>query len=346
MSKGSDGQAAGEVSLSNRRETSPFFGADGVGIDRLSLSFPVHEFEQDRSAWTREQVRNPGTPDAASTLSGSVDLGDGVRAFVGVQEVPATGQVVGKIELNPARVVDPDGHSLATVEVLPTAVAAAWAAAADLVAPACGPEDARVKRLDVARDFHGVERPDFYLRGLAPVKRPWARKNLVHFDPARKGAQTLMVGSGAGVVRLYDKHAETSGQVPPGTLRWEAECRSDWSKRYGDMRSLGDINCESVDRLALNRWEWSAMGVEVTATERVVEKVQRSGLSPAKQRAFLGFLLMRSVGAESPMSNDTATEFNRLVRTLGVTLDAGEPAGPAFVGRLDFEAGTEVLRAA
>ena len=53
MSKGSDGQAAGEVSLSNRRETSPFFGADGVGIDRLSLSFPVHEFEQDRSATIR-----------------------------------------------------------------------------------------------------------------------------------------------------------------------------------------------------------------------------------------------------------------------------------------------------
>jgi hypothetical protein len=220
--------------------------------------------------------------------------------------------------------------------------------AVELACPAVrGVKDLNVKRVDLTRDFE-CERPDFYLRGLGPVKRPWARRNLVHFDPSRNGAQTLMVGSGAGVVRLYDKCAETEGAAPEGTLRWEAECRSGWATNYGGICKVSDLHdAKKSAALAANRWEWSAMGVEVSARSRVIEKVQRSGLSPAKQRGFLGWLVMSAEGITSPMGYETSAEYSRLARQLGVSLGTealGESTG--FVGRLDWDTGREVLHAA
>jgi hypothetical protein len=107
--------------------------------------------------------------------------------------------------------------------------------------------------------------------------------------------------------------------------------------------------------MAINRWEWSAMGVEVGATDRIVEQVVRSGLSPAKQRGFLGHLLLASVGATSPLSKETAAQYHRLQRDLGIALgpaslgddDEGQAVEVGgFVGRLDFATGREVVRVA
>jgi len=157
-----------------------------------------------------------------------------------------------------------------------------------------------------------------------------------------------MVGSGAGVVRLYDKWAESDGAAPAGTLRWEAECRTGWTQNYGSIAKVSDLRSpERASALAENRWEWSAMGVEVSARSRVIEKVQRSGLSPAKQRGFLGWLVMQSEGIASPMGFETSAEYSRLARQLGVSIgsDAAEET-TGFVGRLDWETGREVLRAA
>lgn len=302
----------------------------------------MSSFESDPSAWSSINTRNPSTPMAVETRSVSVDVKPNVRAFVGVTEVE--GQPWAKIEFNPSRVVDPDGHSLCPVVELPGAVALVVNQAAEVVGVPDEVGEMRVKRIDVARDFTGVDRPDFYVRGLGPVKRPWARRNGVYFDPSRNGAQTLHVGSGAGSVRLYDKDAESGGNAP-GVLRWEVEARASWAQNYGGMKVLGDVSTETVGRLAANRWEWSAMGVEVTATERVLEAVQRSGLTPAKQRSFLGHLLLQAHGMASPLSNDTASEFNRLQRGLGVVLTP-DTDGAGFVGRLDWESGREVVRVA
>jgi hypothetical protein len=208
--------------------------------------------------------------------------------------------------------------------------------------------DARVKRLDIAGDFQGVEEPTFYIRGLAPMKRPYARRQYVYNNPQRGNAETFWVGSGAGGVRLYDK-AQENPAAPEGTVRWECECRSDWLERIAGIRVVEDLSDEKVALLAADRWEWSAMGREVSATDRVVEKVIRSELSPAKQRGFLGHCLMESRGVSAPMGKATAAAYRRLQRDLNVVLDArmfdgGRGAG--FVGWLDYEAGKEIVRVA
>lgn len=336
--------ATGQVPLSNRRGTSVKKRLRGFGVDRLSVSWPCRGFDPDPSVWSSISMRNPGTPLAAESRSVSVELAPGVRAFVGVREVPAKGETWAKCEFNPSRVVDAEGHSLAPVEAVQSVTARVLAAAGEIVGLPGELETARVRRIDVARDFEGVDRPDLFVRTLAPLPRPWARQNLVHFDPSRHGAQTLMVGSGAGVARLYDKNAETGGDAP-GVLRWEVEARSAWAKNYGGVDVLGDVVPANVVQLAVNRWEWSQMGAEVSSAERVIEIVSRAGLSPAKERAFLGWLFCQAHGWDRPISKNSVAEWRRLQRELGVSLVRPDgSASVTFVSRLDWETGREVVR--
>jgi hypothetical protein len=318
------------------------------GLDRTSVSFPLDSFESDPSAWASRSIRGEGTPEQAESRNVSVDVG-GVSAFVGVAQVGATGRWFGKIECNPARMVDPEGVSLCPVVELPTVMNRVWRAAAEVVSPACELGGVRVKRLDVARDFEGVEHPAFYVQGLLGIRRPWARQQYTYNDPARGLAQTLFVGSNSGGTRLYDNHAAKPDRAPEGSLRWEAECRQGWSNRYGGIVSLSDVDSSSVDIIGKNRWEWSGMGAEVAATDRVLEKVLRSGLSSAKQQRLLGALLISSRGLSVQMGKNQASEYARVTRELGIVLspdlfDGSDGAG--FVGHLDLDAGREMLRVA
>lgn len=326
--------APAAVSLSNRRETGSKSEPQGLGVDRVSFSFSVEDFEWDPSAWSSVTLRNPGTPNESRTYGTSIG-----GVFVGVMSNPGLkGAWIGKVEANPARVLDPTGwHALEPSRFF-EAVEMMGRAAGPLVQRQGPIAAARLKRLDVCRDFETTD-PAAIVRGLGPVHRPWSRRNLVHFDPARGGAQTLMVGSASGVVRLYDKHAETDGKAPEGTLRWEVEARGDWVKKYGHMMNLGDVTEENVKALAEDRWSWSAMDRELSATEQIVEKVMRLDVSPTVKERLVGRLVMEQAGCSYPMAKATATKYRRMVRELGIALDP-DAAGAAT--RLDWETGKQL----
>jgi hypothetical protein len=339
--------SAGEVSLSNRRETASVTEAVLVrtGVDRLSLSFPAEQWNPDPTGWDSVTIGRAGTPQEFTRRGTTVRSEDGRRqVFVGVSDVQGQPVEWAKVEFNPSRIVDPDGHSLAMVEDLAPALDVALGLAEDRVRWSCKVGEMRVKRIDLARDFSGVERPAYTIRGLGPVRRPWARRNLVHFDPSRSGAQTLMVGSGSGVVRLYDKWAETKGAAPEGTVRWEVEARDGWCNRYGEIRTMADVDDDGLERFAKDRWDWSAMGSEVSATERVVEQVMRSGLSYREQRQYLGHLMMMAAGVEVPAGTEAMAKWNRLTRKLGIVLGEETFASSGgFSSRLDWDSGSEVV---
>ena len=277
--------------------------------------------------------------------STSVEVRPGVRAFVGVSDVAGAPCPVAKIELNPARVLDPDGCSLAPAAAVAGVVREALSQAGCLVRLPEDLESLRVKRLDVARDFEGISSPPELLRALAPLHRPWARRNLIHADPSRNGAQTLMVGSAAGVMRAYDKHAESPEKVPEGVLRFEVEARDRWAERYGGMRRLGDVTEANVLVLARNRWEWSQMGAEVVkGPEAVRAKLARTGLSGAQQRAFIGYLWEQACGGTFDGSSHTLVKYRGLQRELGIAPAELFSSSEGVVVRLDFDSGREVVR--
>jgi hypothetical protein len=339
------------VPLSNRRGTrtlSKPFGGIGVGLDRVSLSFPVTDFEPHPAGWASISEINPGgARETRRTNYGSSVVVDGVKVFVGVALIGATGQTMGKVEFNPSRIVDPDGYGVATLAEAKDAAGQVWAAAGELVAPAVPIDEAKAKRLDVTKDFGQVDQPANLIRGLAPIHRPWAKRNLVHADPQRHGAQTLMVGGGPGVVRLYDKWAETQGKAPAGTVRWEAECRAAWLGQYGGMSRWADVTDQTVGQLARNRWEWSAMGAEVSGTSRVVDKVAASDLSEREQCMFLGWLVSQAAGKGwQPGSKTTLAKWRKVQRDIGVAVGDLSDGQAGFVSRLDWDTGREVLRVA
>jgi hypothetical protein len=339
---------------------------EGYGVDRLSLAFPLRDWDRDPEVWTGGINSRPGLQGTCS-YNGSVPIGGGgpltiggVQVFVGAREITATGRPWGKVEFNPARVVDPDGVGLCPVSDLRSTIEAAVYVAREIVTPAVPIDDMRVRRVDLARDFAGVDSAAFYVRGLLNVRRPWARYSAVYNDPKLGGAESLRVGSGAGMVRLYDKHEESPERAAPGHLRWEAECRRGWAENYGGVAVVTDLNAYKLGTLASNRWEWSSMGTQIAATDRVIEKIQRAGhradcpkgckehLSAAEQRGFYGYLVFTAKGWPSPTAKATGAKYGRIARDLAITCAILEPDVDEadITGRLDWDTGREVLRVA
>jgi hypothetical protein len=346
-----------EVCLSNRKTnlalsaltdtasiSERWLAARGVGVDRVSVAFPLAARQADPTAWDSVRVSH-GVQGRSERFEASVELSEGVRAYVGAQEIPdANPPWWGKVELNPSRVLDPEGWGLASVGDAIAVVDDVVGSLGELVRPRSGPEEWLVKRIDVARDFVGIEGSAIVVNGLGPIKRPWARRNLVHADPGRNGAQTLMVGSGAGVVRLYDKAAESRGKAPDGTLRWECEARARWLGRYASVRAWSELGPSGLQALVRDRWEWSAMGVGVSDDlSDVVERLEGSGLSPREQAGYLGWLVMRSAGRPwVPGSHHTEDKYRRVERESGISFARlVETAG--VTRRLDFDRG-ELVR--
>jgi hypothetical protein len=340
MSLPVDDDATGFPSLT---EGKPLRFSELVGCDKLSISFPVDNFDSDLTSWSTRMVVASGSVNQSETRSAKVSLVPGQWAHVGLRYIPGNNRWFAKVEFNPARVIDPDGVTLCPLgDVYDlTADVVGEVVREGLVEPAVGSlGEMRVKRVDLARDFV-VDRPGWFVDALRTVPRPWVRRTSVY--SGANGAQTLMAGSNAGSCRLYDKHEQTGGVAPPGTLRWEVEAKA-WAERFGGVETMADMqDLDRVADLAWNRWEWSGMGHKVMAKDEMIRLVESSGLSPAKQRSFVGWLVMQSVGTPQRLSNDTASEFRRIARDLGIALGVDDPAVPAFSARLDMESGTAVV---
>ena len=352
-SKASRATRAGQVSLSNRRETSSLIEPLAFGLDRLSVSFQVYDYDKTQKNWdsytAQHSTDRAGKAGVIHSLSRRVEVVPGVNAFVGLRVMEVKGEsaaVFGKIEFNPARCADPEGFGLASVDETISALVASVSAAGCVIVPVRHDElsSYKLKRLDVAKDFRSVIEPSALIRGLAPIPRSWSRKNLVHADPSKNGAQTLMVGSNSGIARLYDKCAETQGKVAQGTVRFEIEGRSDWLKNYGGMRSVADLSNEKVRGFARDRWEWSKMGVEVKSTAGVVDVVARSGLTPRQQQNFIGWLVMQSTPYAYTPAKEALAKFRKLQRELNISIGADVVGSVGFSSRLDWESGEEVTR--
>lgn len=325
---------------------------EGVGVDRLSLSFPVLAVRALDHEWSSHQLTN-GRPSASTVL----DL-DGAKVMVGITSLPkedGTTGVWAKVEGNPSRLSDPDGCSLLPFDSVQDAARVMWEVARAFVAPACPLEAARVKRLDVARDFTDVQVPAVYVRGLLNLKRAYARKSFMYSNPQAGNAETLFVGSKSGGVRLYDQHqAYAEKGAAEGSVRWEVEARADWLERLG-MARLGDVQPHRLETMGWDRWDWSAMGTAVTGAGNVVELVQalaREGHiatpsgkpSWAKADRLLGQLVREGFGVSAPAAKGTTAEYNKLKKLLGIvpTADLLSVKDSTVMGRLDFATGREV----
>jgi len=252
------------------------------------------------------------------------------------------------LQVNPARVVDPEGWGLASLPQAQEALEWAWAHLRPLVVPRRPLESAKLSRLDVAVDFHDVLLPDRYIRNLAdaPASRHGQRRLVWAGD--RSDGATLYWGNGRGEVRIYDKHIETAGRAPRGTMRGETEARRKWCKKAG-LGEVGDLRMERLTALMRRKWEDSGMGTPVTSLPQwMADLAADPEITDVVLRGVVGDFLTRSYGLKLSLSPGTEKTYKEITKRHGIPALVTPLAddGCPLRMRLDLESGQEVVHAA
>lgn len=343
---------------SNRRTATPVSEAEvtpGFGIDKLEIAFDVSDVNDDRNCWRDSyEVVPTGISQSSRTYKKyltRLDVGSDAKAelTVGVREdMFSLRKSFGKVSFNPSRLIDPEGTSLATAEQSVDAFLKLLSSIRSLVE--IDREDDldsfRVKRIDVARDFHSVNCPSETIGSLAHLPRNWNSETHLYFAHRNGATQTLMVGSPKrGLVRLYDKFAESHGKVVKGTIRWEVEAREYWAETYGGIRTVADLLTVGIVPLATNRWEWSGMGSGIVTSGNAVRTAVESNFTDRQANSFLGWLVRQGTSWPSAVSSSTFSKYRTFQRQSGLAFVEGEWTGKVISKRLDWESGLEVQNA-
>jgi ParB-like chromosome segregation protein Spo0J len=329
----------------NRRDSLRFSEA---GVDWLALSFPVKGY--DPKAWDHSEqiIRDKGVGSRRTDKGGKrMWAHRPVRrsaVSISLTQVEERGVLAGRVEFNPARVIDPEGYSPCPYSNLMGTLAEVLPLVQRCLDVGLPPEEWRVARVDVARDFH-VRSPRTFIEGLRGV-RPRYRPQ-VNLRGRGDGMTLELRTRSSGMVRLYDKHEQSEGLAPPGTLRFEVEARGSrgWAERYGGIKVARDLTPGRLDDLLADRWEWTGFGSWVggTGVAQALESMKGLGVSPSRRQAFLGWFIEVSLGGDDSLSHTRQAEYNRFLRQLGIvpTFPALSAAGP--MRRLDLQTGREVV---
>ncbi len=320
---------------------------EGWGIDKLVFSIPISGDVHHDISWGHRKHKRQGDSFEWSSRWIELPLASGISGLLEVYNV--RGQPWSSIEFNPARMVDPHGAGLCAVADLPSTVGLAWQAAGEFVTPLCQLAEAKIRRVDVARDF--VEVGDFstYVDAWRGISAPHSKRLTVEHDPQTGLPQTIYRGSKAGGwVRVYDKFAQSPGLVPSGTVRFEVEARKGWCKT-AEITQIEDVSSETVWELLVDRFDWSGCAAPVLGCSELVARLEKvtdrkgAPLSEVMKDAFMGHLLRGAIGVAGDLPNERKAAYNRYLRELGVTPQQVLTSfGDRPAVRLDLSTGREV----
>lgn len=323
-----------------------------IGLDTGGIPFPIaSEFE---TRGCSVSIAGYGT-DAESVgylrkLPCGGFLGTGIGGMAWVEA--SLPKVLGDDNIDGLRVVDAQealremwSTALAYVEPVKAVVGERWASSRSSAIERDGREldHARVKRLDVVRDFDGVDDMTVLLDGLAGVPRSSTAKVRRYADAASNKAETLRVGpKSAWTGTLYDKHAETRGLAAVGRLRYEARCRAEYLQGVAARNAVGTVIGEvrhvtqdRIDNIARDRFTASGFDREVASSDQFTARVLESDLTAQSKRALLGYIAARAQGIDLGMSRNTEAKYRKLAKQLGVALGS-QPEGAVV---LDLDEG-------
>ena len=216
-------------------------------------------------------------------------------------------------------------------------------------------ESTVVQRLDVARNFTGVQSAHTTLTALSRRHVPYARVN----EPRHRSdgsMQSLLRGSKREyLVRGYDKqhelleHARTDRDkrellhawagASEGLLRFELQLRAPLLRRKG-LTHMTDLTPDVLDGLAREYFErarWEAPYGGAGRVRRTLEEL-RPELSRADYRNLCSYLYWTERGMEVDLSRNVLDRVRPLARKYNL-LDSEDEGD---VRRLDFDSGQEL----
>ncbi len=112
------------------------------------------------------------------------------------------------------------------------------------------------------------------------------------------------------------------------------------------MRQIGDLTEDKVSRLSRAVFERVGFDREVSAMANVAQRIfdPTNGLDTKEQSGLWAYLTAPAF--RGTVSKNTATKYRRLSAQLGLAPVVEVPDGEGVLVRLDYDRGTEVLRAA
>lgn len=316
-----------------------------LGIDKVKLAFPIAVSTANRllasSGTTVDGVSRSLYQHGYERIRHNAD-----QLWKGTISIQREHGPVGFVEFNPSRWVDPTGWTAAPLLDVHSVIGLAWESVSTVFEPVIDLPDAEVRRLDIARDFVGVEHPNHYLMRLDTNARAIRTLQRTHFVSGKNGGWTLQLTNGSGKhIRMYDKHRQTQGRAPEGSIRFEVELHG-WLRNHGsNIRTVSDITPSAVCRAARYWWHESRFGTPLASADdmyaRIHEVLDGKRNSASLATAVYGYLRRKQEGDETiDLSSDTRRHYEQTLRQAEAFLlrDDSSPSTRA----LDLDAGTEV----
>jgi hypothetical protein len=257
------------------------------------------------------------------------------------------GKFWGFLSFNPARWALPNDWSCLPLKSAMPAIESVWETASPLLMPIGSLDMAEVKRLDIARDFSNVASPAPYLmrrdvEGLSIGALNWSQY------VSSTGGRSIRGWNGSGAVQLYDKHRESGGFAPEGTVRFEVQLRK-WLTRYGiRVGVVSDLSPDVVEHIARLWWNSSAFGTPLVSQPDVYTEVLKhfgsSRNAAARANSTFGYYARARAGIDiKDVPPNSRRRYVAALRSVNLSNDAAPLRSSGTARRLDLDTGTEVL---
>lgn len=244
-----------------------------LGIDKVKLAFPIAVSTAHRLL--ASSGKNVDGLTRAFLHNGYERLRqNGGSLWKGAVAVQREHGPMGFVEFNPSRWLDPTGWSPAPLLQAQSVIGLVWESVSSVFEPTVELSEAQVRRLDIARDFEGVSQPNHYLMRLDTNARAIRTLQRTHFVSGKNEGWTIQLTNASGKhIRLYDKHRQTQGRAPEGTVRFEIELHKWLTNNGSNIKTVPDITPEAVSRAARYWWNESGFGAPLTTPDEIYRHI-------------------------------------------------------------------------
>lgn len=264
------------------------------------------------------------------------------------------------MEFNPSRFMDPDGTALipadAVRRVVELLVQEYFSDGEALPAFAVTeegqeslerweddwPEQIRVVRLDVSRDFVSND-SRFNVGLLSTRKARFARAVSIIHNQDGPSTWDSPKSRRSSAVKFYDKFKQAQKQKvknlpPPGTFRFEYLMRSKHLRR-AHIHTVADLNEAKIEAALRQGWDISGLGTPLVYPNGWIYQLLESPLSTQEKLETIGYLVANDQNAASWIPKSHREEIRRLAKRAGFSFRRPLAKQGKMFFHLDLEKG-------
>lgn len=339
---------ASPPSTNRDRNTHDSFPVGRFGVDTITVRGPVDA--EAVGQLSRQRIRrifDPGTGEAIDTITSAEALGpSGVHFIVGTWWA---GRPEVQFEFSVPNRIRGDNRVPATPAEVVGALKPVYAEVNASLPWACTLEELTVSRIDIARDFEGVDDGLLLIQELA---RTPARRMGTTTHHARKGGgvETLVREVRRCSAKLYLREAKYSSPgrfrdgalaaAEAGVVRYELTLRAKAADKAG-LGHVGDLRMAALVNVAREYFDRRCRFGDVVAGPAWKVRSAVDQLAATKQSAVmtsLGQLVADAYGVQSHRHEKSVAGYRRDYARVGLTpADLLRPDRPPV--RLDFDTG-------